>query len=408
MKGENKDPRIGNNKLGIPLKYLRFFVNTNRERYVLLQGSRRSGKSVSVHKWLWFLASAEPVIVLYVCATYPALQNCIQDFQFATGLQVTGNNILGYSVRLNNGTIIKFASYDIPQKAQGVTADYLICEECLNIDYDILSVLLMSVRKQVFLLFNPTKNSPIIENFVKKDGSNLLKTTYQDNPYLPKEQIEEFERMRDKALSPTATTMDKYRYQVYVLGNFADFTGKVFSKIGEIGDDEFDKIDATPIYSMDFGFLEQKDFTTCVAVKIKDNNIYAKELVYDNGNMQSDLNLAYRLRELGINEYAQCVGDYGGMGATRIHNLVTAADMTWTDPFVARGFTVANAKKGKVIDGIQTMLNYDNIYVTTNSHNLRREMENYELDEKGKPHGSDHAVDALRYGVCSYHLVSFY
>ena len=65
-----------------------------------------------------------------------------------------------------------------------------------------------------------------------------------------------------------------------------------------------------------------------------------------------------------------------------------------------------NAKKGKVVDGIQKMLNYDKIFVTDTSVNLRRELDGYELNAEGKPKGDDHLIDATRYAVTSWSLVN--
>ena len=55
-----------------------------------------------------------------------------------------------------------------------------------------------------------------------------------------------------------------------------------------------------------------------------------------------------------------------------------------------------NAKKTRIIDGIQEMLNCDGIYITDSSSHLRNEMDKYELKD-GTAKGKDHAIDALRY-----------
>lgn len=390
--------------LGISKKYLRFFVNNHGSRWVMLRGGRRSGKSFSVIKWLWFLASAKAGSIFYMCAaSFPALQLLMNDFQRATPLKVEGSTIYGYQAVMSNGSKFIFKSFDTYEKTQGTTCDYLYLEEALNIPIDIITTLSMSVTQQIFACFNPTKKSGL-ERYVNKDQSNLLLTTWQDNEYLTDAQREEFEAIKRRALAPNASIMDKYAYEVYYKGNYAEMSGKVFQTIYTCTDDEFDRIPVRPLYGLDFGFVESRDMTALVAVKIHNNCVYAKELIYDNGNLINDKALAHRLSELGINEYEQVVADYGGLGKTRIHNLVTAGDGSWSDADICHGFNVMNAKKGKVVDGIQQILNYDKIFFTESSYNLRAEADGYELTPEGKAKGDDHALDAFRYAVMTWSI----
>ena len=389
--------------LGIGKKYLRFFVRTTDERWVLLQGGRRSGKSFACHKWIHFLASCRPITILCVAATYPALQWMIDDFKRATGLEVTGSANYGFNCLLSNGSRYIFKAFDNYTKVQGTTCDVLYLEEALNISTEIINTLSMSVTGQIFACFNPTRNSDIFEHSNK---NNLLVTTWKDNSYLTDLQIEEFENIKKRALRPCASIMDEYAYRVYYLGEFANMSGRVFPLVYTIDGEEFDRLPVKPLYGLDFGFVESKDQTAMVAIKIFNNCLYVKELIYDNADLTSDKKLAFRIADLGSDLYDNIVADYGGLGKTRIHNLVTAMDGTWVESGINHGFSIMNAKKGKVVDGIQKMLNYDKIFVTDTSVNLRRELDGYELNAEGKPKGDDHLIDATRYAVTSWSLVN--
>lgn len=389
--------------LGIGRKYLRFFVRTTDERWVLLQGGRRSGKSFACHKWIHFLASCRPITILCVAATYPALQWMIDDFKRATGLEVSGSANYGFNCLLSNGSRYIFKAFDNYTKVQGTTCDVLYLEEALNISTEIINTLSMSVTGQIFACFNPTRNSDIFEHSNK---NNLLVTTWKDNSYLTDLQIEEFENIKKRALRPGASIMDEYAYRVYYLGEFANMSGRVFPLVYTIDGEEFDRLPVKPLYGLDFGFVESKDQTAMVAIKIFNNCLYVKELIYDNADLTSDKKLAFRIADLGIDLYDNIVADYGGLGKTRIHNLVTAMDGTWVESGINHGFSIMNAKKGKVVDGIQKMLNYDKIFVTDTSVNLRRELDGYELNAEGKPKGDDHLIDATRYAVTSWSLVN--
>lgn len=393
------------NTLGIGKKFLRFFVDNNRSRWVLLQGGRRSGKSFSIYKWLWFLASAQPKVIGVVAASFPALQLAISDFQRATGLVVSGNAVFGFSCQLSNGSKFLFRSFDVPEKCQGSTFDILYLEEVLNIPEQVVSVLSMSVSGQIFCAFNPTKSS-FLDKYLLPDKSNLLISTFKDNPYLTDDQKEEFELIKSKALSPTASLLDRYNYEVYYKGNFAEMSGKVFKLIHNCTDVDFDNVPSPIMYGLDFGWVngEQSDATALVACKIWMGKAYFKELLYST-QLANNKELALCMAELGLDVYSPIVADFGGLGAQRIRALVTAEDCQWTEPQIKNGFSVQNAQKGKIIDGLQRMNQYE-LYVTDSSYNLRSEFDNYELGNEGKPKSGvvDHALDACRYCVNSYYL----
>lgn len=395
------------NTLGISRKYLRFFVNNIDSRHIVVQGGRRSAKSFSVYKWVRFLASGKPKRVLVVTATYPALQLAIDDFQRATGLIVSGNTLLGFSCRMGNGSVWQFRAFDNYTKAQGTTADICIVEEALNIDSEIIATLMMSVTEKVFFVYNPTKNS-YIDRYILPDKSNHIITTYLDNPYLTESQIQEFEDMKRRAQSPTASIIDQYQWRVYGLGDFSTLGGKVFPVVYTCTDEDYRTIDAKECFCIDFGFQESRDQTAMAGVKIYNNCLYAKEYIYDNVDCQKDINLARRLRDLGINEYTPLLCDYGGNGRARIHNLVTACDGEWTEEGVRNGFYCFNVNKGSsILEGLKKMTNMDKIIVTEGSVNLRDELARYELKPDGKPveKYADHLIACCRYGVQSYHLV---
>lgn len=320
---------------------------------------------------------------IVLTASYPAATNAIKDFQIATGLTVSGNSVYGNCHIFPNGSVISFRAFDEPQKAQGTYCNYAIVEEALNIDEQIFTVFSMSVTDQIYFLYNPTRDS-WTNKYLRPDKKNYLKTTYKSNPYLTPEQLQEFELIEKRAASPTASILDIYNKKVYCDGDFSEMGGKVFPVIFTCTEEEFDRVPVPPCYAIDFAFVDSRDKTALVAVKVWENKIYCKELIYSD-QLSKDEDLYEAIRRAGLDEYTQIDGDYAGLGRTRILNL---RDM---------GLDMVNALKNKVVDDIQRILQLDQIIVTENSLNLRREMEEYELKPDGKPVGSDHLIDAVRY-----------
>lgn len=391
---------------GISKTYLRFFVNTVNERNVILVGGRRSGKTWSTFRWLHLLGSGKPVTIMVAAASNSQLQATIQDFQDCLGFRVEGNMVLGQHFRLTNGTVFQFKSFDEYTKCVGQKGDYLFLNEAINLDERSFVTLAQGITAQIFFNYNPTAKNTWIEKFVKADGSNRLRTTWKDNAFLTEPQVLEFEKIRERAMKPTATPFDIYSYRVFYLGEDSEMGGRVFPLLYTISDEEYERIDAREVKGLDFGFVESRDLTALAGVKIHNNCLYIKEYIYDNLECQKDINLARKMRGIGINEYEPIACDPGGLGKTRIRNLITAQDGEWTGD-IGSGFYCFSANKGKILDGLKRMTNMDKIYITESSVNAREEMSAYELDSNGKPveKYANHLVDAIRYACNSYNVV---
>lgn len=387
--------------LNIPERYLKFFVqNHNESRYILLQGGRRSGKTYSTFQWLYFLCSGrEKLNVMVAAATAAQLQATVQDFQDCLGLTVTGNKIYGDHCVMPNGSIWVFRNFDDFSKCVGQKCDWLFLNEAVNLDEKSFDTLVQGVRRGIILNYNPTR-ACWVDKRIKPDKSNLLITTWKDNPYLTPEQIEEFEEIKKRAQSPSATVFDRYAYEVFYKGVFTNMSGKVFNAVYTCTDEEFDNIPVPPAYGLDFGLVDSKDQTVLIAVKVFEGCLYAKELIYSQ-HLTNNKDLAFRMAELGLDCYSCIYGDYGGLGKERMKKLCSAGDYEWTEPEICRGFNIVNARKGRIIDGLNKMLQYDKIIITESSSNLHAEMDRYELTPEGKGKGMDHAIDAFRYATIS-------
>lgn len=380
-------------------KYAKFFLKNLNTRHVLLQGSRRSAKSYSIFKFIALRSLGTTPLHTIICtASFPATTLTIADWQDATGFIVAGSAVLGMHVKFPNGSLVQFRSFDTPTKAQGSHCDIAVIEEALNIQENILSVFLLGVRKQAYFVYNPTR-AGVLDHYILEDKSNYLKTTFKDNPFLGTEQLEEFEKIRQRADSPTASIIDIYNKRVYYDGEFTDMGGKVFPLVYSCTDDEFSKIPCPPIYGFDAGLVDSGDQSALVAIKVYEGCLYMKELIYSK-NLANNKALAFAFYEAGLDCYDTVYCDYGGMAKEKIKSLASAGNGVWTESEICRGFNCVSARKGRIIDGLNKMLQYK-LVATESSVNLRSEMDKYELTGDGHSKGLDHAIDAVRYAVNS-------
>lgn len=385
--------------LSIPPKYARFFLKNLKTRHILLQGSRRSGKSFAAYKWLTLLAHDKtPTFNYIICASFPALTLSIKDFQLATGIEVQGSSLYGHHVKLPNGSIIAWRAFDDPTKPQGSSCVRAIIEEALNIPEDIITTFLMGVEKQVIFIYNPTKTSHL-EKYVSPDGSNKLITTFKDNPFLGQAQLDEFELIRQRGTSPTASVLERYAYQVYYKGEFSQAGGKVFPLIYNCEDSEYDELPDIECFGLDFGYVDSADATCCVGSKIHDGVLYLKQYL-NSKHLSNNKDLAFALADLGLDCYSYICGDMAGLGKERMKDLCSAGKGEWTEPSICNGFNIVNAKKGRITDGLNRMLQYEKIVVTNSSIDLRTEMDRYEINPDGNEISKhQNLVDAARYST---------
>lgn len=377
-------------------KYLKFFIDCEKERYIHCCGSRRSGKTINTFLWLRMLGRLrqKPITIIVCDSTSPALKNTIGDFTLATNLCPKGTLLDGISCR--DGNILwRFLSFDDGTKCQGIRGDYLFVNEAVRVQMEVLEVLVQGITEQVYLNYNPTKKSGI-ERWV--NDKNFIRTTWLDNPYLTEPQKDEFRNLKIRAERPHATKRDLFLYQVYYLGQYSDISGAVFDNINKISYEEYKEIPVLETFGLDFGFASSSsaDPTAFVGCKYWNGRIYCHEYFCEVG-LVNDANLAHKIASCGVDYRDIILADYGGLGKERINQLVTAGNGSWTEEDIRSGFQVYNAIKTSVMDGVMELLSTDGIYVTSSSTAMIEELEGYEFTDKQKFSGADHCIDALRY-----------
>lgn len=277
--------------------------------------------------------------------------------------------------------------------SDGVLTDVWV-EEATECEYRAVKQLDKRLRgvsvfpKRLTLSFNPILKDHWIyreffniwqdgKSYVEKDGVSILKTTYKDNEFLSKDDIEALENEGDE-----------YYYQVYTLGNWG-VLGNVIFKNWEVRDltEEKKRFD-TFVNGLDFGFSRDPDAFVRMHYDKKRNKLYILDEFAETG--QNSTELSNRLKNIIGNEIVTCDSEEPRM----------------IDELRRQGVSAYGARKGpdSVRFGID-WLQRQSIIVDLECQNTKRELQKYRWsqDKNGnalpKPVDSDnHMIDAIRYG----------
>ena len=358
--------------------YRHFFARNASSGAVVLQGSRRSGKTWAVLAWLPVVAAQRGARkIMVVAPDYPMLRATMSDFEAIFGLPVTGSLKNGLNAHML-GVKYEFRAFDRPHKAQGTSADVIFFNEAAQMDEQMVLTATLSSRALLVFDFNPTHRF-WVGRYIAPDRSNYLLTTWRDNEHLTDQQRQYFLDIEARAASPEATAIDRYMRDVYCHGRYNELTGNVWAEVEAVPRSEW-PTDMETVYGLDFGY--QADPTALVEVGVRGGTIYARELLYVHG--YDDAALAEAMS--GIIDYERYViYDWGAGGDVRAANLSRMLGAGWFVP----------ASKGRVIDDLAVIGRYA---LALDGENILREAQAYELSG-GKVRGEDHALDAMRYAV---------
>jgi len=259
----------------------------DRNRYATLYGGAGSGKShAACQKMLTrILAGYETEIkhkFLVLRKTQPAVRKSTfalaKNYRREWGLQsiskVKKQELL---IDFDNGSQIMFSGLDDPEKIksiEGVTGiwleeateftfeDYLQCDMRLRGPFD--------SYYQIMMTFNPSEDFWAKDEFIKKvnPDASVLKTTYEDNPFLDEKYKEVLENLRYK---------DEMTWKIYAKGEWGELKHKIYDKwvIKEVSRDpeDYKKI----FYGLDFGFVEPAAW---IKMGWKDGELYILDEIY--------------------------------------------------------------------------------------------------------------------------------
>ena len=327
------------------------------------------------------------------------------------------------TIELPNKSQFIFKGLDDSEKIKSIQGiDDIIIEEATELvenDFTQLNLRLRSKKnnQQIHIMFNPVSKvnwvyKVFFEN--KYKGALIVKTTYKDNTFLPKDYIESIENLKETNFA---------MWEIYANGKFASLDKRVFTNwdvldfdIEEIKREDAQKVAKTlglnvtnlinpkanpflknhfnrkTYFGLDFGYTNDPSAFIVFLVDEKKKLMWIYDEFYRSGMLNEDI---YNLIA------------YKGYSKEKI--IADSAEPKSIEELRRLGLRrVSPARKGKdsIIHGIQYLQGYK-IYIHPKCVNTIMEFENYtwQKDKKtgeyiNKPIDDYcHLIDALRYGA---------
>lgn len=357
-------------------------LNNPNIRFIYNQGGSRSGKTFALMQCvLVYLLTNQNKSASIVRKTFPTLRGSFMREFFALLVELDlydrdrhnkGENVYNFE----NGSYIEFFSADDEQKLRGRKRDLLVCNEGNELSQLEFAQLVMRTTDKVLTDFNPSDSDHWIYEAIEQEKSILIKSTYKDNPFLTKDQIEYIENL---------INVDPNYYKIYALGERPMSETRIYRhfKQTDLDPETFEDI----AYGLDFGFNHP---SALIEVKWVNGAIYCKELIYQSDLTSNDL--VMKMEELKLDKSISLWCD--------------GARPEMIEEIRRKGFYKAQSASKNVKPGIDKIRSLE-VFINKESINLWKEYRNYSwktireriTDEPVKV--EDDAMDALRYAVYS-------
>jgi len=357
---------------------------------VINVGGARSSKSYSIAQLIISKLLTEDHKLIGICRkTFPALRmtamKLIVDLLKDYGIYKEANHNKSFSTYSHGSNLIQFFGLDESEKIKSTEFNYIWMEEANEFDYEDYVALKLRLsgqtkegeRNHIYLSMNPIDaHNWIATKAVKESNAELIKSTFQDNPYLSQEYIN---------LLLDLINQDENAYRVYVLGEWGLLEGKIYSNYTVIPEMP-NMMGAKWAYGLDFGLMHP---SVIVKVYLLNDKVYVEERLYQSGLTNADIIEAFSHEERG--------DIYGDPSSKQQIAEIQRA-----------GYTAFEGHKG-VKESID-LCRRQAIYVPQESVHLIKELQNYHWKKDKNAMGeesfidepvkyNDDAVDAMRYGI---------
>lgn len=375
-------------------------LQSGKYKYIINSGSSRSSKTFSILQIFWILAWSKECTKLSVFRNTKKdckdtiLQDMLKYYITLDNYEFVKFNKTESIFTFPNGSTINIEGTDDELKVHGYHSDYLWFNEFYKMPKETFDQLDMRCSVAVFMDYNPVGRL-WSDDLIKQDNAKLIHSTFKDNPFCPLEQKKKILSYEPTEYNLQQLTANAYMWQVYGLGLKAEKPNKIYHNWKVIPDAEFDSLQYSSFFGMDFGLSSP---SAMVEMKFDgDKSFFIKEILYKPLN-QMQGTLSTELDNLKIPKHIEIICDVGNeLNKTEMQKLRNS------------GYNVLPAMKGagSILSGIET-IQKSTIYYTKSSKNIENEYDTYswriaqgvQLDEPEQT--DDHLLDAMKYVISWY------
>jgi len=368
-----------------------FERNRNSKAKVIVNvGGARSSKSHSICQLLISKLVTEEGKMIGICRkTFPALRMTVMKMMFDLlkeyGVYREESHNKSFNTYTHGSNTIQFFGLDESEKIKSAEFNYIWMEEGNEFSYEDYIALKLRLsgkvkdgeQNHIYISLNPVDaHNWIATRAVNESDVEVIKSTFQDNPYLDKGYID---------LLTDLINQDENSYRVYVLGEWGLLEGKIYSNYKVIPElPEF--TNAKWAYGLDFGLVNP---SAIVKVYLVNDKFYVVERLYQTGMTNSDIIEFFSHEERG--------DIYADPSAKMMIAEIQRAGYNAFE-------SIKDVKAG--IDLCQRQM----IYVPQSSSHMITELQNYHWKKDKNATGeesftaepvkyNDHLVDAMRYAI---------
>ena len=362
-------------------------------RYISMPGGTRSGKTYCVLQLVHLLIPAKDKpgdVTSVVSETLPHLKRgAIRDFERILGHPLNTDpawNASDCIYTYPNGAKLEFFSADSPAKVLGPARKRLFINECNHVPYETARQLFVRTTGIIVLDYNPAATFWCIEQIEPRENCVTIHSTYKDNTFLTKEQVDEIESNRG----------DTNWWKVYGLGELGSLDGVIynFTQIDKMPEKEGHLVE---VMGIDFGFTDPTSIVRCLADK-GTKEAYIEQVAYQRHMKNEQISEVLKAANIPRSTRIWC--DAAEPKSIAEIGTTTGLQVRACD----KSAPVKSDRRKFQIQWLQGWT----LYITKSSVDLIRDMRNYtwEKDADGglvstPIHEFSHGPDSLRYALYS-------
>jgi len=221
-------------QISVIKKYQDFADRSKNEPLIIYQGSKRSGKTRDILQRRGIEFFSNDNVKIQCFSESPKQQNfgLLSDFRtiFNPVLKNTKQDLTQKTFKRKNSEIA-FINIQDNSNAGDIANSLGACDtryinECNMFSKETFERLQINNRGKFYLDFNPYRKFWISDLITE---NNFLQTTWRDNQFLTKQQIDLFLLWTKLGQESEVGSYNHWRWQVMCEGNYAEMTGEIFT-----------------------------------------------------------------------------------------------------------------------------------------------------------------------------------